>query len=35
MINFNGIGNLVELPTITESYKSKDYINLFKSNDIN
>jgi len=34
-INYKATGNLVELPTITESYKSKDYINLFKSNDIN
>ena len=34
-INYNAIGSLIDLPTITESYKSKDYINLDKSNDIN
>ena len=34
-INYNAIGSLIDLPTITESYKSKDYINLYKSNDIN
>lgn len=34
-LNFKDMGTLVELPTITESYKTRDYINLFKSNDIN
>lgn len=34
-INYKATGNLVELPTITESYKTKDHINMFKSNDIN
>jgi TATA-binding protein-associated factor Taf7 len=34
-LQYKGLGNLVELPTVTESYKTKDQINLFKSNDIN
>lgn len=28
------IGTLVDLPTITETYKTKDETNFFKSNDI-
>lgn len=34
-LNFKENAYMVELPTITESYKTRDYINFFKSNDIN
>jgi transcription initiation factor TFIID subunit 7 len=33
-LQYTDKGVLVDLPTITESYKSRDYINLYKSNDI-
>jgi transcription initiation factor TFIID subunit 7 len=33
-MNYSAVGNLVDLPTISETYKTKDYINLFKSNDV-
>ncbi|CAD8048166.1 unnamed protein product [Paramecium sonneborni] len=33
-LKYQDKGVLVDLPTITESYKSKDFINLYKSNDI-
>eukprot|EP01017_Pseudomicrothorax_dubius_P037194 TRINITY_DN541_c0_g1_i4.p1 TRINITY_DN541_c0_g1~~TRINITY_DN541_c0_g1_i4.p1 ORF type:complete len:154 (-),score=30.22 TRINITY_DN541_c0_g1_i4:294-755(-) len=32
--DFSSFGTLVDLPTITESAKSLDFINFFKSNDV-
>ncbi len=32
--NFKSKGSLINLPTITETHKTSDFINLFKSNDI-
>lgn len=36
-VNVNGVqkkGNIVQLPTITETFKTIDRVNFFKSNDI-
>jgi TATA-binding protein-associated factor Taf7 len=33
--DFESRATVVDLPTITESYKTKDSINFFKSNSIN
>jgi len=32
--DFKGKASLIELPTIIESHKTIDFINIFKSNDI-